>query len=93
MFPKHAHMVKYDGKYLGKDSYVFGFIKESHAVQVAKNLKWRSPVLKVSPNMYVMNRKPPTTNIKQQTIKPSLLHVQTFDISLGDFFTSVNKNS
>jgi hypothetical protein len=90
MFPKHAHMIKYKNSYLGKNNYVFGFIKEMHADQVARQMKWMSPVIKVSPNTYVINRPPPMRQRKRYAIDQSLITTKTFDISVSDFFTSIN---
>ena len=90
MFPKHAHMIKNKGRFWGKNDYVFGFIKEMPAEQVAKNLRWTSPVIKVSPSTYVINRPPPLKQRSIHAIDSAFVKTLSFDISVGDFFTSIN---
>lgn len=90
MYPTHTHLVKYKGRYLGKNNFVLGFIKEAHAKQVASNLRYMSPVLRVSPNTYVVNRPPTLRQRHRFLVERKHLDVETLEISVGSFFTSIN---
>jgi hypothetical protein len=90
MYPTHAHLIRYKGRYLGKNNYVMGFVKEHHAKQVAQNLRYMSPVLKVSQSTYVINRTPTSRQRHRYLVERKHLDIQTFEISIGSFFTSIN---
>lgn len=93
MHPTHTHLIKYKNKYLGKNNYVFAFIKESHAKQVADKLRYASPVLKVSPHTFVINRKVPVnqgTHKKLSVIDKQQLEIEKLQTSVGGFFTAIN---
>lgn len=87
MYPTHTHLIKYKNKYLGKNNYVFAFIKEHHAKQVADKLRYDSPIVKISPHTYVINRRLP---VKNNIIEKKFLEVEKLQTSLGGFFTSIN---
>lgn len=90
MYPRYTHLIKLNNRYLGKHSYVLGFIKEAHAQQVVKTLKYASPVLRISDNTFVINRKPSYKQIAKYAIDAKKLAVQSMEISVGSFFTSIN---
>lgn len=91
MYPIHTHFIKYKNKYLGKNNAVFGFIKEGHAKRVVEKIKYVTPIVKVSPSTYVLNRRPhPPKNVLKTNIDRNALSIETFETSVGIFFASIN---
>lgn len=62
--------------YLGNTKHVFGFIKESHAKKVLKNLRYSSPILQISSSRFVVNRKPPHRLRKKYVVDKQQLNIQ-----------------
>jgi hypothetical protein len=96
MYPTQTHLIRYKNSYLGKSNKLFGFITNTAAKCVIDRIVYDNISVRQSDkSTYIVNVKPPKPNNKDDMVllKPiarKFLKIQSFDLSVGNFFATIN---